>query len=345
MSSALSSETTEYSITDDNNLSPKTAAPWPALVSNAHRGKMGKKIARTLMRTIEEWQLIVPQDRIMVAISGGKDSYTLVDMLWEAKRKAPFHFDIIAVHLDQAQPGYNGQPLQEWLDHSKMPYEIIREDTYNIVVNQSKPGQTFCFLCSRLRRGILYAAAERLGCNKIALGHHRDDALETLMMNLFYAGKLQAMPARYKTDDGKFDVIRPLIDCAESDIAAFATERTYPILPCNLCGSQDGLKRDAMQTLLGQLESTIPNVRSVMLNAIKNVRPTHLLDKDLADAWAARPAHIEPKAVVDVGERLLRGDVVAQSHTTLGAESTQNNFKKVSPKLVGNLLPILDDPV
>jgi tRNA 2-thiocytidine biosynthesis protein TtcA len=152
-------------------------------------------------------------------------------------------------------------------------------------------------MCSRLRRGILYTAAERLGCNKIALGHHRDDSLETFLLNLFYSGKLQAMPASYRTDDGRFEVIRPLIECAESEIAAFAAAQAFPIIPCNLCGSQDGLKRDAMTELIGQLERDHPHVRAVMANALRNVRPTHLLDREVARAWAERAPDIRPAVI------------------------------------------------
>ena len=286
--------------------------PWSALVQSARdKSKTGKKITRLMMQTIERWSLVVPGDRIMVAVSGGKDSYALLDLLAEAQRKAPFSFEVIAVHLDQAQPGYDGQRLEEWLDRSGIPFEIVREDTYSIVKQNTKEGQAYCFLCSRLRRGILYSVAERLGCNKIALGHHRDDALETLLMNLCYAGKLQAMPASYITDDGRFSVIRPLIDVAEADLRTFSVERAYPILPCNLCGSQDGLKRDAMNGLLEQLENTIPDVRAVMHHAISNVRPTHLLDPEVHAAWTARPASIRPKEVVDAGPRRLTGEVVA----------------------------------
>jgi len=266
-----------------------------------------------MMGAIEQWSLVKPGDRIMVAISGGKDSYTLLELLWRAKQRAPFSFDVIAVHLDQAQPGYDGRPLAAWLAQSGIPHEIIREDTYSIVKAGTKEGQAFCFLCSRLRRGVLYSTAERLGCNKIALGHHRDDALETLLLNLCYAGKLQAMPARYTTDDGRFEVIRPLIDAAEKDIRVFAEERAYPILPCNLCGSQDGLKREVVSGLLDRLEQDIPDVRAVMHNAISNVRPTHLLDPEVREAWDARPQHVRPKAIKDAGVRKLNGTVVASS--------------------------------
>jgi tRNA 2-thiocytidine biosynthesis protein TtcA len=193
----------------------------------------------------------------------------------------------IAVHLDQQQPGYDGAPLRSFLESSNVEFEIVSEDTYSVVIDHVKEGATYCSLCSRLRRGILYGTAERLGCNKIALGHHRDDGLETFMLNLFYAGKLQAMPAIYRTDDDKFDVIRPLVDCAEKDIAAFSREMDFPILPCNLCGSQDGLKRDKMTALLDELEADNPNLRAIMANALRNVRPSHLNDRDVARAWFA----------------------------------------------------------
>jgi tRNA 2-thiocytidine biosynthesis protein TtcA len=199
------------------------------------------------------------------------------------------------VHLDQRQPGYDRAPLRTYLEQSGVSFEILSEDTYSVVIEQLGHGQTYCSLCSRLRRGILYSAAERLGCNKLALGHHRDDGLETFLMNLFYSGKLQAMPARYETDDGKLSVIRPLIGSAEATIREFAELVSFPILPCNLCGSQTGLKREKMAGLLEQLEQESPHVRAVMANALQNVKPTHLLDRDLQAAWAARPAELRPK--------------------------------------------------
>jgi tRNA 2-thiocytidine biosynthesis protein TtcA len=234
-----------------------------------------------MLRASKDYGLLKPHDRIMVAISGGKDSYTLLDLLWRAKSRVPFPFEVVAVHLDQQQPGYDGAPLKTWLEAYEAPFEIISEDTYSIVRELTPEGGTFCAPCSRLRRGILYQAAERLGCNKIALGHHRDDSIETLLMNLFYSGRLQAMPAIYTTDDGRFEVIRPLIECGEAEIAAYAEELAFPILPCNLCGSQDGLKRAQTKKLLAQLEAQSPMVRDMMLAALKNVRPTHLLDRNL----------------------------------------------------------------
>lgn len=253
------------------------------------------RLLRAMLRTIKGYGLLAPGDRVLVAVSGGKDSYTLLDLLWQVRRRAPFAFDLVAVHLDQGQPGYDGEPLRRWLAAFGAPYEILSQDTYSVVMELVKDGGTYCGPCSRLRRGALYSAAERLGCNKIALGHHRDDTLETLLMNLCYTGKLQAMPASYRTDDGRFDVIRPLIECAEQDIAAHAAAVGYPILPCNLCGSQSGLKREVMAGLLAQLERDIPNVRAVMLNALRNVRPSHLLDRAVGEAWERRPPHLRPE--------------------------------------------------
>src|SRR5690349_7375825 len=258
--------------------------------------RLEARLYRDVRETCERYQLLAAGDRIMVCMSGGKDSYTLFHLLTQLVPRLPFKVELIAVHLDQVQPGYDGAGLRRWLEATGWPFEILREDTYSVVTSHLDSAQTYCSLCSRLRRGILYTAAERLGCNKIALGHHRDDSLETFLLNLFYSGKLQAMPASYRTDDGRFEVIRPLIECAEADIAAFAAEQRFPIIPCNLCGSQDGLKRDAMSALLAQLERDNPHVRSIMLNALRNVRPTHLLDRDVARAWAERAPEVRPAA-------------------------------------------------
>jgi tRNA 2-thiocytidine biosynthesis protein TtcA len=275
--------------------------------------RLEKRLSRQLRATCEDHALLAPGDRVMVAVSGGKDSYSLLDLLTELKPQLPFAIEFIAVHLDQAQPGYDGAPLVRWLDERGVRYEILREDTYSVVTSTLEPGSTYCSLCSRLRRGILYTAAERLGCNKIALGHHRDDALETFMLNLFYAGKMQAMPAGYRTDDGRFTVIRPLIECAEREIAAYAKLREFPILPCNLCGSQEGLKREAMSEMLSQLEKDNPHVRSSMLNALRNVRPTHLLDRDVARAWSDRDPAIRPAPEAPVREAHARAEPVLRS--------------------------------
>jgi tRNA 2-thiocytidine biosynthesis protein TtcA len=256
--------------------------------------RLEKRLYSQVRETCESYALLAPGDKIMVAMSGGKDSYTLFHLLTRLVPRLPFKVELVAVHLDQVQPGYDGTALRGYLESTGWPFEILREDTYSVVTEHLTSAQTYCSLCSRLRRGILYTAAERLGCNKLALGHHRDDSLETFLLNLFYSGKLQAMPASYRTDDGRFEVIRPLIECAEKDIAEAAATAGFPIIPCNLCGSQDGLKRDAMTALLAQLEATNPHIRSVMLNALRNVRPTHLLDRDVARAWAERAEDIRP---------------------------------------------------
>jgi len=276
-----------------------TEDPRPSTEANAPDDgeSLRQKLSRTMLGTVTERQLIEHGDRILVAISGGKDSYTMLDLLWGARRKAPIDFELIAYHLDQAQPGYEGTALRKWLDGLGVPFEIAREDTYSVVMKNAEqdPGATYCRVCSRLRRGILYTAAERHGCNKIALGHHRDDGLETLLLNLFYAGRLQAMPATYTTNDGRFEVIRPLIECAEAEIVRHAHNAGYPILPCNLCGSQTDLKRRSVAEILAQLEQRIPNLRQVMLAATKNVRPSHLLDREVAEAWLARAGDYAPR--------------------------------------------------
>jgi tRNA 2-thiocytidine biosynthesis protein TtcA len=258
--------------------------------------RLERRLYRDVKGTCERYDLLAAGDRVLVAMSGGKDSYTLFHLLTRLVPRLPFAVELIAVHLDQVQPGYDGAGLRAYLEASGQRFEILREDTYAVVTGHLPDSATYCSLCSRLRRGILYTAAERLGCNKLALGHHRDDSLETFLLNLFYSGKLQAMPASYRTDDGRFEVIRPLIECAEADIAAFAAAQRFPIIPCNLCGSQEGLKRDAMSALLAQLERDNPHVRSIMLNALRNVRPTHLLDRDVARAWAERAPDVRPAA-------------------------------------------------
>lgn len=266
----------------------------PDLTSDSRRRALNKRLGRKLAASCQKFELLRPDDRVMVAISGGKDSYTLLHLLRSLVRRLPFHVSLTAVHLDQQQPGYDGTKLAAWLEAQDVDYEILSEDTYSVVTDRLEEGATYCSLCSRLRRGILYTAAERLGCTAIALGHHRDDSLETFLMNLMYEGRLQAMPPGYTTNDGRFRVIRPLIECAEAEIAELAELEAFPIMPCNLCGSQDGLKRDAMTRLLNQLEESNPGVRTIMLAALGNVRPTHLFDRDVAKAWALRPDDIRP---------------------------------------------------
>jgi tRNA 2-thiocytidine biosynthesis protein TtcA len=251
-----------------------TLAEYPSRVGKA---TLEKRLAHEMGRCIGDFELIEPGDRVMVAISGGKDSYALLHLLERARQRAPVPFDIIAVHLDQGQPGYDGSALRAWLRDNGYAHHILREDTYQLVTKRIPEGKTYCSMCSRLRRGILYNAAERLGCTKIALGHHRDDAIETLMLNMMFNGSLSAMPAKLRSDDGRNTVIRPLLYSSERDIAAYAAKLDFPIIPCNLCGSQENLWRQEVKQLLDDIEQRVPKVRQSMLAALKNVHATHLL--------------------------------------------------------------------
>jgi tRNA 2-thiocytidine biosynthesis protein TtcA len=244
-------------------------------------GILDRQLSRALGRCIADFELIAPGDRVMVCLSGGKDSYTLITLLEQFRRRAPFPFELLAVHLDQGQPGYDGAPLARWLAEQGHAHRILREDTYSVVIDKLPAGKTYCSLCSRLRRGVLYSAAQELGCTKIALGHHRDDAIETLMLNMMYAGAMASMPAKLLSRDGRNVVIRPLLYAAESVIARYAELMRFPILPCNLCGSQENLKRKQVKALLGELEKLAPSVRESMIAAMGNLKPAHLLDRDL----------------------------------------------------------------
>jgi tRNA 2-thiocytidine biosynthesis protein TtcA len=253
----------------------------PAAPPRAQPSAAERSLLRDTGRAIGDFQLIGEGDRILVALSGGKDSYSMLVLLRALQRRAPVRFSLLAVHLDQGHPGYDGTPLRSWLEREGFDHHILREDTYAIVTEKIPEGKTTCSLCSRLRRGILYRVASELGCNKIALGHHRDDALETLLLNLFFGGKLAAMPARLTSDDGQHVVIRPLIYCAEQTVARFATEQAFPILPCNLCGSRGEAQRQQMKALLDRMEAEHPQLRQSMLAALGNVNPSHLLDRNL----------------------------------------------------------------
>ncbi|MDB4986442.1 MAG: tRNA(Cytosine32)-2-thiocytidine synthetase [Myxococcaceae bacterium] len=243
--------------------------------------KLEQELARELGRCIADFELIEEGDRVMVCMSGGKDSYTLLHLLERARKKAPIKFSLLAVHLDQGHPGYDGAPLSGWLEAHGYDYRILREDTFSIVTEHVPAGKTYCALCSRLRRGVLYNAAQSLGCNKIALGHHRDDAIETLMLNLMFAGSLKSMPPKLVSDDQRNVVIRPLLYSAEPKIAELAALLEFPILPCDLCGSQANLMRQQVKGLLATLEGTAPRVKESMLAALTNVRASHLLDSEL----------------------------------------------------------------
>ncbi|MFH1812045.1 MAG: tRNA 2-thiocytidine(32) synthetase TtcA [Pseudomonadota bacterium] len=243
--------------------------------------RLEARLNRILARTSIEHGVLSAGDRILVALSGGKDSYGLLHLLQGLKPRLPFSIELVAVHVEQGQPGFDNTPLRRWLVEHDVPHEIVVEDTYSTVQKLVAEGDTPCAVCARLRRGILYTTAARLGCNKVALGHHRDDALATLLLNLFYTGTLQAMPARYRTDDGRFEVIRPLIEIAESDLVALAEQQGFPIVPCVLCSGHEDHQRKAMGSLIDGVAERHPQVRTVMLAALRNVRPSHLLDRDL----------------------------------------------------------------
>lgn len=243
-----------------------------------------RKLERTMSRAIADYGMIAEGDRILVAVSGGKDSYTMLHLLGSLARRAPVRFALKAVNIDQGHPGFPAERISGFMASEGFDFLMVREDTYSIVTEKIPEGKTYCSLCSRLRRGILYRVASELGCNKIALGHHRDDALQTLLLNLLFAGQLASMPPKLVGDDGRCVVIRPLVYCSEEDIAAFSDLVSFPIVPCDLCGSQDNLQRKIVGEMISDWERRRPGTKSIMLAALQNVRPSQLYDARL---WKA----------------------------------------------------------
>jgi tRNA 2-thiocytidine biosynthesis protein TtcA len=245
--------------------------------------KLEKRLRRNVGQAIAEYNMIEDGDKVMVCLSGGKDSYALLDILLLLRKSAPIHFDIVAVNLDQKQPGYPEHILPNYLEKLGVEYKIVEEDTYTIVKEKVPEGKTTCSLCSRLRRAILYKAAKELGATKVALGHHRDDMLETLMLNMFHGGKLKSMPPKLISDNGEQIVIRPLAFCKESELIQYAKLKNFPIIPCNLCGTQPNLQRQNIKKMLNDWEVQFPGRIESMFTAISNVSLSHLSDSELFD--------------------------------------------------------------
>ncbi|WP_372627743.1 tRNA 2-thiocytidine(32) synthetase TtcA [Arsukibacterium sp.] len=253
--------------------------------------KLHKRLRRGVGQAIGDFGMISDGDKIMVCLSGGKDSYTMLDILLNLQQSAPISFSIVAVNLDQKQPGFPAEVLPNYLQGIGVDYHIVTEDTYAIVKEKIPEGKTTCSLCSRLRRGILYRTAKELGATKIALGHHRDDMLETLFLNMFYGGKMKSMPPKLISDNGEHIVIRPLAYCKEKDIEKYAQAREFPIIPCNLCGSQDGLQRQVIKEMLQDWDKRFPGRIETMFQAMQNVVPSHLADNSLFDFAAITKDH------------------------------------------------------
>lgn len=242
-----------------------------------------KKLLHYTGKAIADYKMIQTGDRVLVCLSGGKDSYTLLTLLHKLRIKSGNKFEVFSLTLDQAQPGWDDTPVRQWLEGKDYPYEIIRRDTYSIVTDKIPEGKTYCSLCSRLRRGVIYRYAKEHGFNKIALGHHRDDLIESMLMSILYSGEVRSMPPKLLTDDAHHIVIRPMATCQEADIIRYAEAQEFPIIPCNLCGSQEKMTRKQVKALIGDLAAHNPKVPANILNAIGNIRVKQLMDLDLHD--------------------------------------------------------------
>lgn len=266
--------------TSEEALYPRASLLKKKRLSN---GKIMQKLRRNIGKAIEDYQMICNKDRVMVCLSGGKDSFTLLKLLTELQIKAPVRFEIIAFHLDQGQPGYPKEKMELYLKETKIDYLIESQDTYSIVSNKIEKGKTLCGLCSRLRRGIIYRVAKEVGATKIALGHHLDDIIETLFLNMFFGSKLKAMPPKLLSDDGDNVIIRPLSYCLEKDILNYSDQEKFPIIPCNLCGSQENLQRKVIKKMLNEWERDYPGRKMNIFRSISSVVPSHLADNELFD--------------------------------------------------------------
>ena len=242
-----------------------------------------RKLRKSVWEATADFSMIEEGDKVMVCLSGGKDSYTMLDMLLHIQKSVSYRFDIVAVNLDQKQPGFPEEILPEYLKNLGVEYRIVERDTYSVVVDKTPEGKTMCSLCSRLRRGILYRTAKEIGATKIALGHHKEDIIETFFLNLFFSGKMEAMPPKFTTDNGEHVVIRPLAYCRETHIEEYAHIRNFPIIPCNLCGSQKNMQRKIIKQMLLNWEKEYPDRMEIIFNALTNVSPSHLLDRNLYD--------------------------------------------------------------
>jgi tRNA 2-thiocytidine biosynthesis protein TtcA len=290
--------TTETPVAQASRLQPKEIY---------EANKLAKRLRRLVGQAIADYDMIGEGDKVMVCLSGGKDSYALLDVLLSLRERAPVSFDLVAVNLDQRQPGFPEHVLPQYLESRGVPYRIAVQDTYSVVKRVIPEGKTMCSLCSRLRRGVLYRVAGELGATRIALGHHRDDILETFFLNMFHGGKLKAMPPKLVSDNGRHVVIRPLAYCEESDLAAYAELRQFPIIPCTLCGSQENLQRKHVKAMLQEWQKRHPGRVENILRSVQSVSRSHLLDRDLFDFAAVEATgHPDPDGdkAIDMNEEL-----------------------------------------
>ena len=272
----------------------------PTLQKQIYEGnKLAKRLRRQVGEAIADFDMIRAGDKVMVCLSGGKDSYALLDILLSLKQHAPIDFEIVAVNLDQKHPGFPTEVLPEYLTAIGVPFRIVEQDTYSVVKRVIPEGKTMCSLCSRLRRGALYRVAKEIGATRIALGHHRDDILETFFLNLFHGGRLKAMPPKLVSDDGAHIVIRPLANCKEQDLEEYAKIRAFPIIPCNLCGSQENLQRQVVKDMMREWEKKFPGRLETMFASLQRVSPSHLLD----------PQHFDFKNLKTQSDAYLDGDI------------------------------------